>query len=140
MVDVLKGPQFDVRVEADNGTIKPEIFTIKVMFMTPERSSYFFEPSLSFVTLPNGQRLNAKGFPCSYTIYSLDNFRSGTPISGSIRLREPPHRGIRYGCFILFFDAHPPSIEEEFSLRLTGLKTDTDMVEIPTISFFKGER
>ncbi len=75
---------------------------------TPEKTVYALEPSLSCVTLPNGGRTNATGFPCSYTIYSLDVFRSGVAINGSVRLTDPPYRGIRSDCFILFFETKPP--------------------------------
>jgi hypothetical protein len=140
IVDILKGPKVDIRVEAFNGTVNPKIFTIHVTFMTAEAVRYYFEPSSSFVTLSNGKKLSAKAFPCRHTIYSLDTFRSVSPITGSVRLSDQSYRGIRYDCFILFFDAEPPSVQEEFFLKIAGLKQDEEMIQVPTISFVSGIR
>jgi hypothetical protein len=139
-VDVLVGVGLRIRVEPFNGIVKPEIFTIQTEFTTPPGIDYKFDPSLSFVTLPNGDTVSAKGFPCSNTKYDLTTFSSDLNIKGPMQLSDYQTKNLSdpNECFILFFDATPPSSKDKYSLHIKGVTKDGVNMTIPEIFFVEG--
>jgi len=147
LVDVLRKDGFVIRVEARNGTIIPDVFTVSVAFSItlgfPEivNKGYTYEPSKSFVRFGDGHTIHAKGFPCPHTRYSLSYFRNFESVNNSVELpASHPKTGKPYSCFILFFDDKPPSVEETFELHIDGLSQANKEVEVPTLFFSKGIR
>jgi len=123
-----------INVEANNGITKSDIFTIQLTVWSDEKEKYSFEPYLSFVTLMDGATINAKCFPCSYTPYDLSTFRSDHQV-----INKPVKISENF-CYYLFFDCQPPSIDDKYTLKVNGLTKDNIPIDIPELSFSKGER
>jgi len=140
LVDALIGKGIEVRVEAENGKIDKNIFTIKVEFMTPERVLYQYTPSLSSVILSDGRSIKSKDFPCSNTAYSSSVFKSDSNLKVPLPLRGWVHKGQRHVCFLHYFDTLPPSTEEPFILKLGGLETAEGSINFPDLHFSGGMR
>ncbi|PKN38870.1 MAG: hypothetical protein CVU62_01325 [Deltaproteobacteria bacterium HGW-Deltaproteobacteria-2] len=142
IVDFLVGKDVTVRVEAQNDYVRDNIFTIKVAFETSEKSTYIYTPSANILTLPNGKTVSSKDFPCRYTIYSLATFESYNNLKERAPLKDPPYKGKRGDCFILYFNVQPPppSVEENFTLDIGSLEKDGKLIKIPRIHFSKGMR
>lgn len=140
-VDFLIGEDIKIRVEAFNGILKDDVFTINLMFDS-KKNIYQFNPSRSFVKLSNNKTIDAKGLLCPYTFHDLDFFRKASPIEEAVPVDKKLIRDSEtlYKCFILFFDTQPPSVEEEFVLILNGLTKSGQPVSIPEIFFRKATR
>ncbi len=134
MVDVLKGKDIRIRIEAFNGILVNNVFIIKlILFPSGSQTGYSFDPSLASVRLANGRLVRAKGLRCAYTMHNLNYLRSATPVVGSIPIQK-------YECFKLFFDTVPPSVEENFGLFINGLTRDGRPVSVPYVQFSKAMR
>lgn len=137
MVDFLSATDIRIRMEAFNH--EQEIFVIRVSFVgtdfytlkSPQLDEYDYDPSAVTVKLSNDTVLKPKGFMCSYTKWDKQYLQSASAIDGSIPVKKN-------SCFLLFFDYPPPSVEEEFTMDLNGLKRNGNSVEIPTVFFKKG--
>lgn len=140
LVDFLVGKDVKVRIEAENGTVKKDIFTIKLQFITPEKSFYKYNPSISVVTLSNGVAAKSKDFNCSQIIYSHVGFEDGVNLIHPVQLNGFVHNGLRYDCFILYFNVQPPSIDENYFLDINGLVGITGPVKFPRLQFIKSIR
>jgi hypothetical protein len=139
LVDFLVSKELKVRVEPENKN-KDGIFTILVQFITPESSNYFFNPSTSSLKLMNEGPITSHDFPCSGTIYSSTTFKSENYMKKPIKLDGYVHKGWRYDCFRMYFDAYAPRAEEAFALKIQGLEKDGAPVAIPPVHFSKGMR
>lgn len=139
MVDFLSSSDIRIRIEARYNYTREKIFVIEASFLdtdfytltSPKSDEYEFDSSAVMVKLGNGTVLKPKGFTCSYTRWDLEYLRSAPPLSGSIPISENH-------CFLLFFDYPTPSVEEEFTMNLDGLKRNGEAVEVPTVYFKKG--
>jgi hypothetical protein len=99
-----------------------------------------YSPSTSIVTLQKGKTIVSKDFPCSYTIYSLETFKSNNYLKEQLSLKGDVYKGVRHDCFISYFDVQPPTIEDNFTLDLSSLERNGELIKIPRIHFSKGMR
>lgn len=137
MVDFLSSNDIRIRIEALNHRIE-KIFAIDVWFLgkdfytlrSPQVDEYEFEPSAVTARLKSGIVLKPKPFTCSYTKWDKQYLQSAPAIKGTVPLKKND-------CFRLFFDYPPPSVEEDFTMELNGLKKLGQPVSIPTIYFRK---
>jgi hypothetical protein len=130
LVDYLVGNDMSIRIEAYNDI---GIFLIRVYFLYPNKDALRFSPSSATVEVGDRQIIRAKGFQCAHTIMEEDNLRSAPPLIGSVDITDN-------ACFLLFFDAPAPSVEEQFILRLQGVTRSGRKVDVPELFFRKGLR
>jgi hypothetical protein len=130
MVDYLTRNDMSIRIEAYN---HEGIFLIQVVFLSDDTRQLRFNPSSATVEIADHRIINAKGFQCAYTITEEDNLRSAPPLVGPVRIADN-------ACFFLFFDAPPPSVEEQFIFRLEGITRSERPVHLPEMVFRKGVR
>jgi hypothetical protein len=139
-VDVLEGNDISIRIEAFNGIINEDIFTITVMFFT-DNKTFQFNPSEVYVELSNQTIIKAKGLPCAHTLYDLNYLRGVLPIEVATPVDEQIKGYDKLSkCFVLFFDTQPPSVNEEFVMYLNGLTKSGQLTNIPKIHFRNANR
>ena len=69
-VDALKNQDIKIQIEAFNGILEPDVFTVTVMFHPQKKLKGFsFDPSRALIGLPDGTVIDAEGLSCQYTIY-----------------------------------------------------------------------
>ena len=129
LVDFLTTEDVSIRIESLNDAPRT-IFVIRVLFIPKNRNEVAFNPSVVSVKRADGRTLAAKGLPCR-TIFDISHLRSARPITGPVQIDK-------LDCFYLFFDSPPPSVEEEFTLKLAGVIRKGQALEVPDIIFRKG--
>jgi len=137
LVDFLVGKDLTIGVEPYNNisrNIQNNIFVIKVKFLPKNKKEFEFNPSAATVILIDHKAVPAKGLPCSKTRMDLSYLRSAPSIIGSI----PIDKIDKNSCFYLFFDVRPPTIEEEFTLKLGGITKLGQPMNVPDVIFRKG--
>jgi len=130
LVDFLTGKYVTIRIESYSDE-KENLFLISAEFLDTKNTEFKFNPSLATVELADHTLLKAKGFTCSYTITEVNYLRTVSSLSGFIPLNDN-------ACFFLFFDAPPPSVEEQFIFRFNGVTRRGQPFDIPEVIFRKG--
>lgn len=130
LADYLIGDNVKIRIDTSNH-YNDEIFTIDLLFYSMNNSNFYFDPTKTKVTLNNGEIIQAKPFYCRYTIRDIKFLREKVPVTGSKSIDDN-------FCFRLFFDTTPPSVDETFEMKITGLTKGNTPIDLPTIFFNKG--
>lgn len=140
-IDVLKNDQITLLIDLNKSTIKNDIFTMSIMFLTPETETFSYNPNMTHLKIYS-EKISSFGFPCSNTIYGIETFKSGTQINDDVALNGYVHerQKVRYTCFILYFDSPPPKLNDQFSIQIGGLKKNGTTVDIPILKYSKGKR
>ena len=127
-VDHLKGHGFELRIEAYNYFPNVEYLRIGLTFITPMNEKFSFNPSLSFVELPDSRRFVSRGFAFHAVPYERN-------VTGQIPLGTGDiHKGRSWDRFTLEFNCNP-SVTDEFDLKIYGLQKNGSNVEIPMLHF-----
>jgi len=119
-----------IGIESRND-VKEKVFLISTHFLVSNKVEFTFDPSLATVELADHTVLRAKGFTCSYTIADVNYLGSTPPLTGQISIQKND-------CFLLFFDAPPPRVEEQFVLKFNGVTKRGQPFDIPEVIFRKG--
>jgi hypothetical protein len=131
--DFLIGNNLSIKITPwnDQYNIERSIFVIQLIF-NPERDGEFrFDPSLVVVRSANHDPKNPKGLPCSGTILDRHYLRSAPALNGRLSINK-------HSCFLLFVDSPPPTVKDEFTMKLGGLTKDGESLNIPEILFREG--
>jgi hypothetical protein len=129
-VDFLVRRDLSIRVENHNDRTD-NTFAIGLAFLPKVNAEVRFNPSLVVAQLADGPRFRANGYPCSGKIWNPAYRRSVSPITSSVVVPK-------LNCFLLFFDASPPDVSDEFKMRIDGVILGGQPVNIPEVTFRKG--
>ncbi len=135
-VDFLVGRELTIRIEAHNDmphAVQNRIFIIQVEFLSSSPQVFEYDPSQTTVQFHNGQIAKAKGLPCPGTIMDRSYILTSPPIIGLNRINK-------IDCFLLFFDAPPPSVNEVFTMSLANLQQSGIRIDVPEIVFRPGKQ
>lgn len=139
LVDSLVSQDLRIKLES-RFSYKKGISVINVTFITEENSKYTYNPSKSILTVPNGTAMPSHDFTCSNTEYNIWAFTTANYLKEPINLHGDVHDHWRHDCVMLFFDIYPPGVEDDFTLKISGLLKDGEVVDIPAIGFSKSVR
>jgi hypothetical protein len=130
IVDLLKSNIMTMRLEFHNDDQKGKFFIVKSHFINTSKPCKFI-PSKIKAKLREGEILKQKAFACSYTIWETNYLRSHSPLKEPIMIEKE-------GCYLLFFDHSPLSINDELILDMKeAVIMDEKNVDIPLIYFKK---
>lgn len=107
---------------------------VSVHFVSPVTMAAKFNPSLSYLILSNGEKVQSKGkisTSISDTRYDRTDFSKPVKFGFDILKDDKSH----FDPFILIFDHLPPKPEETFSMKINGFYVDEVEIDIPTVHF-----
>ncbi len=124
--DTLVADDVSVRMETNAGTIAGMFHVTVDLASTSD--AFDFDPSVVTASFRGGRTLHATGVSCSRQRFDSGGGRSAAPSTGRTQIRQTV-------CYHLLFDARPPTVAEEFIVRLDGITRNGRAVHVPDIVF-----